>query len=230
MSNPKADAAALHPPFCFATGADHLLELLTVISLTIVVAIVPGPDFAVVLRNALVGGRLAGIMTALGIGLALGVHVTYALAGIGLIVSQSIFLFNLLKLVGAAYLVFLGLTMYRSASREMPANSGLAAMPPMKALRWGFFTNVTNPKATMFALSVFLQVTSPATPLWIQIGYGVIMASGVFLWFVLVTFCFTLAPVRAWFACTKLWMERTFGAALTLFGIGIALTTNSSRS
>ena len=67
-----------------------MLELLTVISLTVVVAIVPGPDFAVVLRNALIGGRLAGIMTALGIALALGVHVTYALAGIGPFLFQSL--------------------------------------------------------------------------------------------------------------------------------------------
>lgn len=207
----------------------HLLELLTVISLTVVVAIVPGPDFAVVLRNALIGGRLAGVMTALGIGLALGVHVAYALAGIGLVVSQSIFLFNALKLIGAAYLIFLGLTMYRTASREMPANDETGGMAPFKALRWGFFTNVTNPKATMFALSVFLQVTSPATPLWTQIGYGIIMASGVFLWFVLVTVFFTLPRVRQQFMRAKLWMERTFGILLTAFGIGIAATTNSTR-
>ena len=206
-----------------------MLELLTVISLTIVVAIVPGPDFAVVLRNALIGGRAAGFMTALGIALALGVHVTYALAGIGLIVAQSILLFNALKLIGAAYLIFLGITMYRSASRDMPAGSALGGMAPLKALRWGFFTNVTNPKATLFALSVFLQVTSPETPLWTQIGYGVIMASGVFLWFVLVTLFFTLPAVRLQFTRAKLWMERSFGILLTLFGIGIAVTTNSSR-
>ncbi|MCK7613160.1 LysE family translocator [Roseibium sediminicola] len=206
-----------------------MLELLTVISLTVVVAIVPGPDFAVVLRNALIGGRLAGIMTALGIALALGVHVTYALAGIGLIVSQSILLFNALKLIGAAYLIFLGVTMYRTASKEMPSGDALTGMPPLKALRWGFLTNVTNPKATMFALSVFLQVTSPATPLWTQIGYGVIMAGGVFLWFVLVTMFFTLPAVRLQFMRAKLWMERSFGVLLTLFGIGIAVTTNSTR-
>ncbi|MTH98037.1 LysE family transporter [Roseibium sp. RKSG952] len=206
-----------------------MIELLTVISLTIVVAIVPGPDFAVVLRNALIGGRLAGIMTALGIGLALAVHVAYALAGIGLLVSQSILVFNILKLIGAAYLVFLGITMFRSASPQAPAASGADAMPPLKALRWGFLTNVTNPKATMFALSVFLQVTSPETALWTKIGYGMIMASGVFLWFVLVTCFFTLPAVRQGFLSIKLWMERTFGILLTLFGIGIAVTTSSSR-
>lgn len=206
-----------------------MIELLTVISLTIVVAIVPGPDFAVVLRNSLVGGRLAGFMTALGIGLAVAVHASYALAGIGLLVSQSIFLFNALKLIGAAYLIFLGVTMYRTASSEMPAGTQTAGMSPTKALRWGFFTNVTNPKATMFAMSVFLQITSPDTTFWTQIGYGVIMATGVFLWFVLVTLFFTLDPVRQSFMKTKLWIERSFGILLALFGIGIAVTTNSSR-
>jgi len=206
-----------------------MLELFAVISLTVVVAIVPGPDFAVVLRNALVGGRLAGIMTALGIGLALAVHVTYAIAGIGLIVSQSIFLFNALKLIGAAYLVFLGVTMFRTASSYAPADPKNAGMAPWKALRWGFFTNVTNPKATIFALSVFLQVTSPDTSVWTKIGYGAIMAGGVFLWFVLVTVFFTLPAVRQGFLKIKLWMERSFGVLLTLFGIGLAATTNSFR-
>ncbi|GGB32708.1 lysine transporter LysE [Roseibium aquae] len=206
-----------------------MLELFAVISLTVVVAIVPGPDFAVVLRNALVGGRLAGIMTALGIALALAVHVTYAIAGIGLIVSQSILLFNALKLIGAAYLIFLGVTMFRSASPAGPVDTHTTGMHPMKALRWGFLTNVTNPKATMFALSVFLQVTSPETAVWTKIGYGAIMAGGVFLWFVLVTIFFTLPVVRLGFMKIKLWMERSFGILLTLFGIGLAATTNSSR-
>ncbi|MTI44980.1 threonine/homoserine/homoserine lactone efflux protein [Roseibium hamelinense] len=206
-----------------------MIELFAVISLTIVVAVVPGPDFAVVLRNALVGGRLAGVMTALGIALALGVHVTYAIAGIGLIVSQSIFLFNALKLIGAAYLVFLGATMFRTASSDVSSDPSDTGMVPLKALRWGFLTNVTNPKATMFALSVFLQVTSPNTSVWTKVGYGTIMAGGVFLWFVFVTLFFTLPPVRNAFLRIKIWMERSFGVLLTLFGIGLAATTNSSR-
>ncbi|MDZ7823570.1 MAG: LysE family transporter [Ahrensia sp.] len=206
-----------------------MLELFTVISITIIVAVVPGPDFVVVTRNALTGGRLAGIMTALGIALALGVHVTYALAGIGLIVSQSIFLFNALKLIGAIYLIILGITMFRTASSEMESVEGKPSMSPGKALRWGFLTNVTNPKATMFALSVFAQVTSPDTPLIIQIGYGFIMAGGVFLWFVLVTLFFTLAPVRAKFLQMKKNLEKSLGLLLAAFGVGIALTTNSPR-
>ncbi|MEN0088323.1 MAG: LysE family transporter [Pseudomonadota bacterium] len=205
-----------------------MVELFTVISITIIVAIVPGPDFVVVLRNAISGGRVAGLMTAAGIALALGVHVTYALAGIALIVSQSIFLFNALKLIGAGYLVFLGLSMWRQASSEMPQSTA-SSMSPWRALRWGFLTNVTNPKATLFAMSVFLQVTSPATSLATKIGYGFIMAGGVFAWFALVTLFFTLPAIRNAFARIKRRMEQIFGIALLAFGAGIAATTGSNR-
>ncbi|MFK7901420.1 MAG: LysE family transporter [Nitratireductor sp.] len=206
-----------------------MVELLTVITFTIMVAIVPGPDFLVVTRNAISAGRLAGIMTSLGIALALAVHITYALAGIGLIISQSIFLFNAIKLVGAAYLIFLGITMYRSANEKIDAPEVKSIMSPWRALSWGFITNVTNPKATMFVLSLFVQVTSPTTPLWTQIGYGLIMAGGVFLWFVFVSFFLTIAPIRAKFLKLKTHLDRSFGVLFTLFGIGIALTTSSSK-
>lgn len=206
-----------------------MLELLTVISITLFVAVVPGPDFAVVTRNALIDGRGAGIATALGIALALGVHITYALAGIGLIISQSIFLFNTIKLIGAAYLIILGIMMFRGASNDIPQTKIQTNMTKWRALRWGFLTNVTNPKATMFALSIFVQVTSPDTPLAVQIGYGIIMASGVFGWFVLVSCFFTYPQIRTRFLSFKLWLERSFGIVLGLFGLGIALTTNNGR-
>lgn len=199
-----------------------MIELLTVISITIVVAIVPGPDFVVVTRNALAGGRLTGIMTALGIALALAVHVTYAIAGIAVVVSQSIYIFNALKLIGAAYLLWLGWTMVRDAKQPLAETGAAKPMSPWKALRWGFFTNVTNPKATMFALSVFVQVTSVDTSIWIKIGYGFVMAGGVFAWFALVTFFFTQPAVRQAFLKAKYWLDATLGSILAVFGLALA--------
>src|SRR5690606_17310996 len=77
-----------------------LVHLLAVIS--------PGPDFAVVIRNSVSAGHRAGLYTAVGVGCAIFLHVTYSLLGIGLIVSQSVWLFNLLKLVAGAYLLYIG--------------------------------------------------------------------------------------------------------------------------
>lgn len=77
-------------------------------SISFVAMISPGPDFLIVLRNALGLGRKHGIATALGIGSGLSIHMAYCIMGIGLIISQSIMLFSAIKYIGAAYLLWLG--------------------------------------------------------------------------------------------------------------------------
>ncbi|MEL6137565.1 MAG: LysE family translocator [Cyanobacteria bacterium J06628_6] len=82
---------------------------LTVFAVGLVAVVTPGPDFALTLRSALAYSRRAGVFTAVGIGLGNTVHATYSLVGIGALISQSILLFNALKLLGAAYLIYLGI-------------------------------------------------------------------------------------------------------------------------
>ena len=91
-----------------------MTELLAVITITLLAVISPGPDFAMVTRNSLLLSRRAGVLTAVGIGLGVLVHVAYTLLGLGLLIQQSLWLFNAIKLLGAAYLVYLGLKMLRS--------------------------------------------------------------------------------------------------------------------
>ena len=64
-------------------------------------------------RNSLLPSRRTGVLTALGIAAGVCIHVSYTLLGVGLLIQQSLWLFNLIKLAGAAYLVFLGITMLR---------------------------------------------------------------------------------------------------------------------
>ena len=77
-------------------------EFLTVALIHLLAVASPGPDFAVVVRESVTHGRRAGIFTAFGVGTAIFVHVGYSLLGIGIIVSQSIVLFNALKWLSAA--------------------------------------------------------------------------------------------------------------------------------
>ena len=72
-----------------------------VLTATFVAMISPGPDFLITLRNALGVGRASGIATAIGIGLAIFIHVGYSIFGIALIISQSIILFNIIKYPGS---------------------------------------------------------------------------------------------------------------------------------
>ena len=80
---------------------------LQVFAVGVAVAVAPGPDFFMVLRNSLTRGRLAGVMTALGIGSALVVHVVYSVLGLALIIASSPAVFSLIRVCGASYLLYI---------------------------------------------------------------------------------------------------------------------------
>ena len=130
-------------------------EFLTVALVHLLAVASPGPDFAIVLRESVSNGRHAGIWTALGVGSGILLHVGYCLLGIGLIVSQSIVLFNLLKWLAAAYLIYIGIRALQARPAD-PASAELAPLTtrsPRAAFARGFVTNGLNPKATLFFLS-----------------------------------------------------------------------------
>ena len=94
-------------------------QLLLIVSVTFVVMISPGPDMVLVIRNTFVGGRRAGLRTSMGILSGNLVHITYCVLGIGLIISQSIKAFAALKYAAAAYLIYLGIMIFRSGDKRL---------------------------------------------------------------------------------------------------------------
>ncbi|MBP7847928.1 LysE family translocator, partial [Patescibacteria group bacterium] len=152
-----------------------LIRTVTLIHLLAVIS--PGPDFVVAVKNSLTYGRKTGIWTAIGIGLGIGVHLIYCMAGLALLISQSILLFSIIKFIGAGYLIYIGVSsiLAKSSKIEVVADELKPAMSPMQAVWNGFLTNVLNPKATMFFLSLFTLVISPDTSISLMILLGVIM-------------------------------------------------------
>lgn len=201
-------------------------EFLTVALIHLLAVASPGPDFAVVLKESVAHGRRAGLFTAWGVGMGIFLHVAYSLLGIGLLVSQSVLLFNLLKYLAAAYLVYIGLR----ALRARPA--GELALPVAEAgarsarsaFVAGFVTNGLNPKATLFFLSLFTVVIDPHTPLAVQAGYGLYLALATALWFCLVALLFSHGRVRRGFARLGHWFDRLMGGVLVALGIKIAFS------
>ena len=203
------------------------MEFLTVALVHLLAVASPGPDFAVVVRESVAQGRRAGSWTALGVGCGIFVHVAYSLLGIGLIVSQSIVLFNLFKWLAAAYLVYLGWRALRARPMSLePVDTANAAVArtAWRAFVIGFVTNGLNPKATLFFLSLFTVVISPDTPLLVQAGYGVYLAGATALWFLLVAWLFSRGRVRAGFARMGHWFDRLTGAVLIGLGARLALS------
>ncbi|WP_312381850.1 LysE family translocator [Stutzerimonas balearica] len=205
----------------------YWMEFLTVALVHLLAVASPGPDFAVVVRESVTQGQRAGLWTALGVGSGIFVHIAYSLLGIGLIVSQSILLFNLFKWLAAGYLVYLGWKALRAGPQLEAATLTAGPVPTRRARQAftvGFVTNGLNPKATLFFLSLFTVVISHDTPLAVQAGYGLYLACATTLWFCLVAWLFSRDRVRAGFARMGHWFDRVTGAVLIALGARLALS------
>ncbi len=205
---------------------EYLAEFLTVVLVHLLAVASPGPDFAMVLRQSLVAGRQAALWTSVGIGCGILVHVAYTLLGLGLIISQSVQLFNLIKLVGAGYLLYVGWrSLLAKADSTVPVTDPgqRVTYPPLRALRIGFLTNALNPKATLFFLSLFSVIISPSTPALVQLGYGLYMALATGAWFCALSLVLTQQRVRRGFQRFGHWVERLMGGVLIGLGIKLAL-------
>jgi RhtB (resistance to homoserine/threonine) family protein len=205
----------------------YWMEFLTVALVHLLAVASPGPDFAVVVRESVTQGQRAGLWTALGVGSGIFVHIAYSLLGIGLIVSQSILLFNLFKWLAAGYLVYLGWKALRARPQLEAATLTAGPVPTRRARQAftvGFVTNGLNPKATLFFLSLFTVVISHDTPLAVQAGYGLYLACATTLWFCLVAWLFSRDRVRAGFARMGHWFDRVTGAVLIALGARLALS------
>ncbi len=200
----------------------------TVVGVHLMAVVSPGPDFVMAIRNSLTYSRKTGIYTAIGFGLGIGVHVVYCVFGLALIISKSIIVFNVIKYLGALYLIYIGLmSMFsKSSNISVAEETKKEDISALKAVRIGFLTNVLNPKATLFFLSLFTFVISPETPKATSFTLGLIMMVNTALWFSLVAVFFTQKRIRNIFNKFQKWFNRLFGAILIAIGIKIIFTSN----
>ncbi|MEQ9545336.1 MAG: LysE family transporter [Marinobacter sp.] len=203
-------------------------EFLTVAVVHLLAVASPGPDFAVMIRQALCQSRRNALLCASGIGFGILVHVTYSLLGIGILIQQSLLLFTILKVVGALYLTWIAVQCLRSRAGGIHVEVD-NALPQsgFSAFRLGFLTNALNPKATLFFVSLFSVVISPDTPIALQTTYGIYMAVATGLWFALVASFFTLPRVRRGFNRFGHWLDRMMGGVLLLLAGQLLFSTVS---
>lgn len=204
----------------------YFSEFIAVFTITILSVISPGPDFFIVMRNSLSHTRRAGIFTAIGVATAVWIHVIYTLAGIGLILSQSIVLFMLVKYLGAGYLVYLGWNSLSSKKTDaLQYTKENCDLSDFQSFKMGFINNALNPKATLFFLSVFTQVVSLETPTYIQIIYGATASISCLIWFSLVATFLNHKKIKQAFESVQQYFEKLMGVVLIGFGIKVAFTS-----
>jgi RhtB (resistance to homoserine/threonine) family protein len=201
------------------------MELLSLAVLGILIVISPGADFVLVLKNSLNSGRRAGIATAIGISLAICIHIAYSMLGISYLISQNQWLFTLVRYLGAAYLIYLGLKgIFAKAERQEILVAQQDRISGWRYFSQGFLCNALNPKTMLFFLSIFSQVISPDTNGNISaLLYGVYMIALHGVWFALVAILFTSAKLQGYLQRAKQRINQACGAGLLLFGAMLGL-------
>lgn len=203
----------------------HILNFEAFLIAITILTLTPGLDTALVIRNTTRGGFHDGAVTSLGICLGLFVHASFSALGISVILTQSAELFTLVKSVGAAYLIWLGISSLRSlkhASAMSISEGREQRVQGKRSLREGFLSNVLNPKTAVFYLAFLPQFINPEYSPLVQ---SMVMASIHFI-IAMVWQCGLsgmLNSAKSLLKSSKFirWMEATTG--LVLVGLGVKL-------
>ncbi len=163
------------------------MNLIPFLAVSAVVIVAPGPDMALVGRNALFGGRRAGVYTAVGVVLGLAVWSLAASVGVAALLRKSEPAFVTLKIVGAVYLVWLGVQALRVAWRghgdETTASPAVGSRRhPQRALRQGFLSNLANPKIAVFFTSFLPQFAPPGASFAVLLSLGLVFCLITLVW------------------------------------------------
>jgi threonine/homoserine/homoserine lactone efflux protein len=201
--------------------------------------IMPGPDSLLIMTRSATQGWRAGSAAALGIGAGTMIHIFAAALGLSALLSTSAAAFTVVKWVGAAYIIYVGIGMLRAKLRgdadaqadQATVNAAAARLPYRKIFFQGFLTNVLNPKVALFFLAFvpqFISADSTSKPLAFII-LGCIFNFNGMLW------CHGLAVFTA-FASARLkvkplvalWLNRVTGGLFVALGLRLALAEQQS--
>jgi threonine/homoserine/homoserine lactone efflux protein len=166
-----------------------LETLLAFVAVSAVVICTPGQDTALTIRNTLTGGRRSGIATAGGVATGQAVWTVAASAGVVALLTASEPVFRALKLVGAAYLVYLGVQSLWAAIRRRAHEHAVRSAPPLspgRAMRQGVLSNLGNPKMAVFFASLLPQFAPEGSASFaVLLALGLLFCGMTFGWLLL---------------------------------------------
>ena len=198
--------------------------MVTLFVLGFALAASPGPDSFLIVRNTLVEGRRIGFMTLLGNRIGLCAHLAAAIAGLSVALQNSPALYLGVRLLGAAYLVYLGASNLVSRARQASAaavtGSG-GGMASVTAVRQGLLNNLLNPKVSLFFLSLFPQFATGDLLSRSPVTVAVVFLAGNTLWYVLLVQLVGLQWLRERLQRFQAALDLVF--ALIFVGLGTAI-------
>ena len=191
--------------------------MLAFLTISALVILTPGPDTALTIRNALLGGRRGGLGTAVGVATGQACWTLATSAGIAAVLSASRPAFLALRLLGAAYLVYLGLeSLRRAVSRDQVPRR---VVPRARPFRQGLLSNLSNPKMAVFFTSLLPQFGHSFVAL---LALGLVFSCMTLVWLT----GYGIAVARAGDFLRRGWVRRALdvltGAVLVALGVRLA--------
>jgi threonine/homoserine/homoserine lactone efflux protein len=204
-----------------------IASFMAFLGVSAVVIMTPGPDTAVTVRNTLLGGRLAGILTALGISTGQAIWALATSFGVVALLVASEVLFQAVKYAGAAYLIYLGLHAVIGAWRgrdDSPAVArGGVRLKLGKAFAQGLMSDLGNPKMAVFFASLLPQFAAPGEGLFAALmSLGLVFSLMTFLWLTAYAFIIAKAGEVLRRPAIRRWIEGITGTLLVALGVRIA--------
>ena len=188
----------------------------------------PGADMALVARVAVARGHRAAVWTSLGICAGLPLHAAASALGLAAVLAASATAFTALKLLGAVYLIWLGVSAVREAGRAAELSHSTVPSVPVASSEWraflqGFLSNALNPKVALFYLAFLPQFMRPGDSVLGRslLFAGIHAAQGV-VWLTLYAYALDRLGALIRRAGVRRWLERTTGAVLVALGLRLA--------
>lgn len=197
----------------------------TFIIMTLFVVMSPGIDTALITKRTIADGKSAGFQMAFGITVGSLFHTVAATLGLSALLLQSALAFNILKLIGAIYLIFLGIKAILQKKVDIQNKDEINEGRHRSAFQEGLLSNILNPKVVIFFLTFLPQfVTDSDNAMGQFLLMGCIYALLSIIWFVAYVIC--LHYIREWLLSPKVqnWMEKATGIVLIGFGIKLLFT------
>ena len=203
------------------------VDFLPFLAISTLLILMPGPDTAVVTKNALLGGRRSGVFAAVGVSMGLTVWTIAAALGVAALLQASAVGFLVLKVVGAVYLIWIGVQMLRARDLMTAATSAGHGVDPhavrAKALRQGLLSDLSNPKIAVFFTSFlpqFVHGDGPAFAALLMLGG--IFAALTLLWLAAYGIAVGHASALMRRPRVRKALDRITGVVLIAFGVRLA--------
>ncbi|WGY46916.1 LysE family translocator [Vibrio sp. ABG19] len=211
----------------YIQNIEAFLIAITILTLT------PGLDTALVIRNTSRAGMVDGCVTSLGVCAGLFVHATFSAIGISAILTQSAELFHIMKMIGAAYLIWLGIsslrTLLKTGQGMNVATLSHTELSVKRSLREGFLSNVLNPKTAVFYLAFLPQFINPEySPLLQSLLMAAIHFVIAMVWQCGLAGALSSAKNLLKNASFMRWMEGTTGLVLVALGVKLLLEKDAA--